>query len=293
MPIDPDSRLDERPAGRGRPVGEETVMAGHDQPPSWQPEPTDASAEGVRPRSEQVLGWLRPTPAELVGLVLLVLGSVVATAVWWGQSVTAPASMDQVRAAGTAVPAASETGEAAAGAGEAVADAGASDAAAGDGPAASAGAGIAVTVHVSGAVIHPGLVTLPTGGRVGDAVVAAGGLTGDADMARVNLARALVDGEQVHLPRIGEDPPEPVTPADSGSPDTGVPSSAPGDGLLDLNRASAAELEELPGIGPARAAAIVEHRERHGPFGVPGDLRAVPGIGEVTFQNLAPLVVVR
>jgi competence protein ComEA len=278
------------------------VSSGHEQQPWWQPGEPDASGDAVRPRSERVLGWLRPTPAELVGLVLLVIGSVVATAVWWGQSVTAPASIDQVRAVGTEPPASSHGAEPPAsshgaeppaGTGEAGAAAGPADPAARDDPAGSAGSGVAVTVHVSGAVTHPGLVTLPTGGRVGDAVVAAGGLTGDADTARVNLARALVDGEHVHLPRVGEDPLEPVAPAGTGPPEDGVPRAATGDGPLDLNKASAAELEELPGIGPSRAAAIVEHRERHGPFAVPGDLRAVPGIGEVTFQNLAPLVVVR
>jgi competence protein ComEA len=299
MPIDPAApRPDERPAGRGRPAGrrrpagEETASSGDEHPPWWQPVEPDAPSEAAPARSERLLGWLRPTPAELVGLVLLLLGSVVATVVWWGQSVTGPASIDQVRAVGTEVPAISDAGEAPAGDGEAVADAGAVGPVAGD-DAAGSGSGTAVTVHVSGAVTHPGLVTLPTGGRVGDAVVAAGGLTGDADTARVNLARALVDGEQVHLPRVGEDPPEPVAPAGTSLPETGAPSGATADAPLDLNRASAAELDELPGIGPSRAAAIVEHRERHGPFAVPGDLRAVPGIGEVTFQNLAPLVVVR
>jgi competence protein ComEA len=297
MPIDPDPRPDERPAGRGRPAGEAPASPGA-QLPWWQPGEPDASPEAAPSRPAQLLGWLRPTPAELVGLVLLVLGSVVATLVWWGQSVTAPASIEQVRAAGAAVPVTShptgpvaDAGEAVAGAGEAAADAGAVAPATGAAPAPSASP--AVTVHVSGAVTHPGLVTLPAGGRVGDAVVAAGGMTGDADTARVNLARALVDGEHVHLPRIGEDPPEPVTPAGTGAPEAGAPSGATGDGPLDLNQASAAELEQLPGIGPARAAAIVEHRERHGPFAVAGDLRAVPGIGEVTFQNLSPLVVVR
>ncbi|MFO7776786.1 MAG: ComEA family DNA-binding protein [Nitriliruptoraceae bacterium] len=244
-----------------------------------------------------MLGWCRPTPAELVGLVLLVLGSVVASAVWWGQSVTAPAGSDQVRAAGAAVSSDPRADGATAGAVEgattgAVPDVGGGDPVTDDDV---GGSGMsAVTVHLSGAISRPGLVTLPAGGRVGDAVVAAGGLTDDADTARVNLARALADGEHVHLPRIGEDPPEPVAPVGPQGSDT--PEGAtdpPGDGPLDLNRASAAELEQLPGIGPARAAAIVEHRERHGPFVVPGDLRAVSGIGEATFQNLAPLVVVR
>jgi competence protein ComEA len=157
-----------------------------------------------------------------------------------------------------------------------------------------------VTVHVSGAVHRPGLVELPAGSRVGHAIEAAGGLGPDADLARVNLARPLVDGEQVHVLRDGEDPPAVVAaPETLATPAPGTEGAAavePGpagaggsvaDGRVDLNRATAAELETLPGIGPAKAAAIVEHRETHGPFSEPGDIRAVSGIGEKTFQQLA------
>jgi competence protein ComEA len=144
-----------------------------------------------------------------------------------------------------------------------------------------------VTVHVTGGVVAAGVVTLPGDARVGDAVTAVGGRTDDADLERINLARVLVDGEHIHVPRVGEEPIVAVPEASGGAGAVGT------DGLLDLNRATAEELETLPGIGPTRAAAIVEHREEHGPFAVPGDLRAVSGIGEATFQTLAPLVVVR
>jgi competence protein ComEA len=146
-----------------------------------------------------------------------------------------------------------------------------------------------VTVHVTGAIVTPGVVTLRAGARVADAVDAAGGLGADAELARINLARPLADGEHVHVPRVGEEPL-------STPPSTGAPPDQPGAmdaaGRLDLNRATAEELQSLPGIGPSRSAAIVRHREEHGPFRVPGDLRAVPGIGEATFQGLADLVVV-
>jgi len=303
MPNDPTSRPDDRPSGRGHPAAPEPPLT-----PERDQAPFSSSSQAPeRPWPEQLLGWLRPTPAELVGLVLLVLGSVVATVVWWGQSVTAPAGVDQLRAAGPAVPSDPQADGASDGPSDRVAQGTAQGAADGARPSAAVAGGrepapggdageagpSAVTVHVSGAVSRPGLVTLAAGGRVGDAVVAAGGLTDDADPDRVNLARALADGEHVHLPRIGEDPPEPVGPVAPHRPDAGDAAEGGGDEPLDLNRASATELEQLPGIGPARAAAIVEHRERQGPFAVPGDLRGVPGIGEATFQNLAPLVVVR
>jgi competence protein ComEA len=117
---------------------------------------------------------------------------------------------------------------------------------------------------------------------VADAVDAAGGAEGDALLERLNLARPLDDGEQVHVPRVGED----VAPP-SGTTSRGVLA----DGRIDINRASAEELATLPGIGPARAQAIIAAREERA-FTAPGDLRRVSGIGEVTFQRLAPLIAV-
>lgn len=158
-----------------------------------------------------------------------------------------------------------------------------------------------VVAHVTGAVLAPGLVTVSSGARVGDAIEAAGGLDEDADLERINLARTLTDGEHVHVPRFGEDPVGPAgssgTPPSSGA---GAGSGATGgtggavlaDGRLDINRASVEDLDGLPGIGPAKAAAIVEDRERNGPFREPGDLRRVSGIGEATFQRLAELIAV-
>ncbi len=271
--------------------------------------PPGAEAVPVRQRWS---GWVRPTPPEVVGLALMVLGSIVASVLWWGQSVTGPDGLEGVRAVGAAV---TSDGHAHGPAPGVAPGPGGPSTPAPGGPSTPAPGGpstpepggplprdpgpVEVTVHVSGAVTRPGLVTLPSGGRVGDAVVAAGGLARDADPDRINLARALVDGEHVHLPRVGEDvvtlggPPAPAgTPDGAGNGGAGT-AGATHDGLLDLNRASATELEQLPGIGPARAAAIVEYRELHGPFAVPGDLRGVSGIGEATFQRLAPLVVVR
>ena len=142
-----------------------------------------------------------------------------------------------------------------------------------------------VTVHVAGAVRHPGVYAIDGGGRVIDAVDAAGGLAADADPDRINLAATLSDGERVFVPRLGEDDPMPVTGTSGGS--TGSPT-----GPLDLNAATAAELETLPGIGPTTAAAIVAYRDLHGPFASVDDLADVAGIGPSKLEALQGLVTV-
>ncbi len=257
---------------------------------------TDPSADPHPERGDLTLGdrvaaWFQPRPGELLGLAVLVLGAVVATLLWWQQAATGPGGIAEAAAAGVAI---AEDGEAA-GPAPGVAAPGITDpASAPSGDTGREGGGVPagmLTVYVTGAVQTPGLVTLPTGARVGDAMLAAGGPTADADPARVNLARLVTDGEQVHLPAVGEALAAPLP-----GPDPGLDPAAAGvtgSGPIDLNTADAAMLETLPGIGPARAAAIIEHRTRFGPFGVPGDLRDVAGIGEATFQRLAPLVVVR
>jgi len=138
-----------------------------------------------------------------------------------------------------------------------------------------------VVVHVAGAVLAPGVHQLPPGSRVIDAVEASGGLTPDADAGAVNLAAEVVDGSQVYVPRVGEVPPPPPP-----GPDGGVVEAGP----VDLNAADAALLETLPGIGPATAAAIIDHRERHGPFTAVDGLLAVRGIGEAKLAALRDLV---
>lgn len=137
-----------------------------------------------------------------------------------------------------------------------------------------------VVVHVAGAVGVPGVQRLPAGSRVIDAVDAAGGLLPDADAGRVNLAAELADGTQVYVPAVGETPPPGVAAApgeDSGGP-------------IDLNIADAAALETLPGVGPATSAAILEHRDRNGPFVSVDGLLEVRGIGEAKLAQLRDLV---
>jgi len=140
-----------------------------------------------------------------------------------------------------------------------------------------------VVVHVAGAVARPGVYELAAGARVLDAVSAAGGLGPEADERQLNLAAPLVDGSRVHVPVVGEDPPP--------APAVGAPPGEPGAaGPVDLNRADAAALEALPGIGPATAAAIVEHRERIGRFTSVDQLLDVRGIGEAKLAALRDLV---
>ncbi|MGB9594353.1 MAG: helix-hairpin-helix domain-containing protein, partial [Anaerolineae bacterium] len=115
-----------------------------------------------------------------------------------------------------------------------------------------------------------------------DAVQAAGGATQDADLALVNLAARVADGQQVHIPRVGEKAPQ-------KSQATAIPTLA---GPLNLNTATAAELEQLPGIGPALAARIVQYRQEHGPFRTVDALLLVSGIGPSTLEKIRGLVTV-
>ena len=136
-----------------------------------------------------------------------------------------------------------------------------------------------MVVAVAGKVRHPGLVRLPGGSRVDDAVRAAGGVAPGASTGLVNLARKVLDGEQV---LIGVDPP-PTTAGDSGgSPAAGAPAG----GRLDLNAASASAFDSLPGIGPVLAERIVSWRTEHGRFASVDQLRQVSGIGESKYQQL-------
>ena len=145
--------------------------------------------------------------------------------------------------------------------------------------------GAPLVVHVTGAVHTPGVVELTAGDRVADAIAAAGGVRSDASVVALNLARPVLDGEQVVVPTVGEEVADGPVPAVD---DPFLP-----DGRLDLNRATAAELEELPGVGPVLAERILAHREEHGPFTEPVELRGVRGIGEATWASLRDLVGVR
>ena len=147
-------------------------------------------------------------------------------------------------------------------------------------PATSRGA--EVVVHVAGAVISPGVYRLSDGARTIDAIAAAGGGRGDADLARVNLAARLSDGLRVYVPSVGET----ATPVVGGSSDPAE------QGPINLNSASVDQLDGLPGIGPATAAAIIAYRRDHGPFGSIEQLLEVHGIGPSKLEQIRPMVVV-
>lgn len=143
----------------------------------------------------------------------------------------------------------------------------------------SAAAEPPITVHVAGPVARPGVVQLPAGARVADAVAAAGGVLPGAEPGPINLARPLVDGERIDVA---------AAELDQESPAAATSASA----LVDLNTADAARLQELPGVGPVLAERIISYREEIGRFDDVGQLREVSGIGEARFTDLSDQVTV-
>ncbi len=185
------------------------------------------------------------SPAEVVGLVVLVLAGLVAVAVLGRGPTEAGADLGSDTAELTLAPS-------------------------------------PLLVHVTGSVRRPGVVEVADGARVIDVIALAGGAGADADLGALNLARLVVDGEQVVVPATRE----------AGDPAPAAASAFDAEGRLNLNTATAQDFEQLPGIGPVLADRLVRHRETNGRFAAVGDLRAVSGIGEKTFQTLAPMVFV-
>jgi len=147
-----------------------------------------------------------------------------------------------------------------------------------------------ITVSVSGAVEHPGIFHLPAGSRVLDAVQKAGGYTIDADVEAVNPTDPLVDGQNLFIPtRKGG-----TSPAALDSLISQSQSQPPGStsGLININTASQSELEKLPNIGPAKARAIIEYREKNGKFRRIEEIKNVKGIGQKIFEKIKDLITV-
>ena len=144
-----------------------------------------------------------------------------------------------------------------------------------------------IAVHVVGAVREPGVYHLDSGARADDALRAAGGANDSADLRRVNLAAEVRDGEQLYIPRVGER--APVTlPSTNGGSGGGAASTIPL--LVNLNSATADDLDRLPGVGPSTAKAIIDHRTRNGPFASVDDLLKVKGIGPAKLAEIRPWV---
>ncbi len=135
-----------------------------------------------------------------------------------------------------------------------------------------------LNIYVTGAVVHPQQIyALPVGSRVQDALEAAGGASPDADLAHVNLARVLQDGEQIDVPQLGAQ--------------AGTKGTASASGPVHINTATLDDLQRLPGVGPAIAQRILDYRNQHGPFRSLADLDKVSGIGPTRLKEWAGLVV--
>ena len=145
-----------------------------------------------------------------------------------------------------------------------------------------------VVVYVSGAVMTPGLVEVPQGSRVGDALAAAGGFDETADPSALNLARVVEDGEQIDVPTRDERSAQESAATEGQGSGSGAssPASSKTTGLVNINTATQAELESLPGVGPSTAKKIIDDRTAHGPFKKKEDLKRVSGIGEKKYASL-------
>ena len=210
--------------------------------------------------------WLRPAMAGAGGLLAVVV--LVAVGLAFLRSSSPPPTLTLPRAE----PGSSSPGPPVSGAG----------------PGAPVGPPVTVIVHVAGQVTNPGVYAVPAGGRVADAVLAAGGTSAEADLEQLNLAARVSDGERIHVPKKGE-PPLPMVAAPGAAPSAGT--AGPGaSGPLDLNSATAEQLEALPGVGPATSKAILAYRSSHGRFRSVTELLEVPGIGPAKLEALRPLV---
>lgn len=196
---------------------------------------------------------LDPGRAALSGLALILVTGVLVTVHWWWSAPAGPVERPTLLARGRPA-----------------AHSGAAPPTEARPPVPATASGPQVTVHVAGRVRRPGVLRLPAGARVTDALTAAGGPASGTDLTTLNLARVLVDGEQI---LVGV-----VPPAEGGQPAT--------DGRINLNTATVSQLDQLPGIGPALAERIVRWRREHSGFRSVDQLRQVSGIGDRRLAEL-------
>ena len=308
---------EETPAEPSASQPESNGWAEWDQQPDWNE--VDDWAEWEQ--ADQP-GTTRSTRWGLSPRVLLLVAVLALVAVVWGvtqfsaapraEQVASPsASAESVQAVGAPQSPGAQPGT------QSTAQPGANPSKSAQGGASSEGT---VRVHVAGAVNNPGVYTLPAQGRTVDAIAAASGAAADADLDRVNLAGALSDGVQIYVPHRGETAaPAQIQPnggtanagqgnaangaAQNGASQGGTQpqpartltpagSAQKGSTLVNINTATAEELQTLPRIGPAMAQRIIAWREAHGGFRSVDELDAVPGIGPSMLENLRPLVTV-
>ncbi|MEA5455331.1 helix-hairpin-helix domain-containing protein [Sinomonas sp. JGH33] len=265
------------PAGANAPTGEDGP-AGEDEAEGHESGADDGDAQPVQ-GAPSTRRW---APSWAVAVVVVAALGVCAGLWWWStlaDSRTARPvdSPDALRSTTTRPPA--EPGASAS-----------SNATASSGASAPTDDGAGqIVVHVAGAVGRPGIVRLPRGSRVHEAIAAAGGPAEGADQNRLNLAAAIEDGSRIVVPRAGE-PSEPEDAGGSG-PARGTPSAAAGTskgGTVNLNSATVEDLTTLPRVGPVLAQRIVQYRTQHGRFSSVDGLDAVPGIGPAMLESLRP-----
>lgn len=150
----------------------------------------------------------------------------------------------------------------------------------------------AIVVHVTGSVASPGVYELAQGARVQAAVDAAGGFADGADVSAVNCARVAQDGEQIFVPSIDASPAGATDVGGEGGASEGSATGGGESAKVNINRADAAELDTLPGVGPSTAEKIIADREANGPFATIEDIKRVSGIGDKKYEQLAGLICV-
>ena len=198
---------------------------------------------------------------ELAGLAIVVVATLLGAGLWYMRSLPRP--VDIAAPADAASPVVSPA----------------------SGPTGASVTPAAIIVDVAGWVREPGVYQFASGDRVIDAIDRAGGPRKDADLTTLNLAAPLTDGTQIVVPKPGS-----TTSGDPGFSGTGSPTG--GITLININSAGETELEELPGVGPVTAAAIIDYRTQNGPFATVDDLIDVTGIGPSTLEQIRPFATV-
>lgn len=147
-----------------------------------------------------------------------------------------------------------------------------------------------ILIHISGSVKNEKVISLPEGSRIQDAINAAGGLTDEADLTNINLAYILEDGEKIYIPKKGEQTDENV---DNSNSSLSKNSNSSKQIKVNINKASQEELEKISGIGPSTALKIINYRKENGKFTSKEDIKNVPGIGDIKYENIKDYIYVK